>query len=126
VLGCSASDDRPDPSRSELSTVAVVVVATVADKLVGTAARSADDAAYGRYAVDERDQLGDVVAVAACEREDKRDAALVDEQVVLGAQPPTGNRTRAVLAPPFCLHVAGINRRPRPLDLSGGAQPLKQ
>jgi hypothetical protein len=101
VLGCSASDDRPDPSLSELSTVAVVVVTTVADKLVRTAAWSADDTTYGRYAVEERDQLGDVVAIAACERESKRDAALVDEEVVLGAQPPTVNRARARLGAPF-------------------------
>jgi hypothetical protein len=101
VLGRSASDDRLDPSLSELSTVAVVVVTPVADKLVGTAARSADDATYVRYAVDERDQLGDVVAIAACEREGKRDAALVDEQVVLGAKPPTINRARARLGAPF-------------------------
>jgi hypothetical protein len=51
--------------------------------LVGSAARAADGPPHRRDGVDERDQLGDVVAVAAGEREGERDAGLVDNQVVL-------------------------------------------
>jgi hypothetical protein len=69
--------------------------------LVGSAARPAHGPAHGRYTVDKRDHLGDIVAVAAGEGEGKRDAALVDDQVVFGAQPSTVNRARACLGAPL-------------------------
>ena len=101
VLGLAAGDDRCDPSLSQLPAVALGVVAAVAEELVGSAARSTDEAAHGRHSVEQWDQLGDVVAVAAGEREGERDAALVDDQVVFGAQPSTVNRAGARLAAPF-------------------------
>ena len=101
VLCLAAGDDWLDPPLSELPAVAVVVVAAIADKLVGSAARSPDDAAHGRHTVDQRDQLSDVVAVTAGEREGKRDTALVDQEVVFRAQPSTVNRARARLGAPF-------------------------
>jgi hypothetical protein len=67
VLGLAASDERLDPSPPKLSAVAVGVIAAVTDELAGSATGSADDPAHGRYPIDEREQLGDVVAVAAGE-----------------------------------------------------------
>ena len=101
VLGLAARDQRSDPSPSKLSAIAVGVVAAVIDELAGSAARSADDPAYGRYPIDKRDQLGDVVVVAAGERAGERDSALVDDQVVFGAQPSTVDRARACLGAPY-------------------------
>jgi hypothetical protein len=79
VFGLAARDHRFDPSQSELATMGSGVVAAIADELVGAAARAADPAADVRHAVDEREQLGDVVAVAAGEREREREPALVDD-----------------------------------------------
>ena len=101
VPGLAASDERLDPSPPKFSAVVVGVVAAIADKLVGSATRPADDPAHGRYPLDEREQLGDVVAVAAGEGAGERDSALVDDQVVLGAQPSAVNRARARLCAPL-------------------------
>src|SRR5881396_1494168 len=65
VLGLATCDFRCDPPAAELTPVGVVVVATVGGHALGSPARSADAAAHGRDTLEERDQLGDVVAVAA-------------------------------------------------------------
>lgn len=81
----AASDHRCDPERSQQPAVLVVVIAPVGQQPVGLLARSSD-LAGDRPAVQilkQRNQLGDVVAVATGEGDRKRDAAGVDEQVVL-------------------------------------------
>ncbi|GAB2754791.1 hypothetical protein GCM10027174_32760 [Salinifilum aidingensis] len=45
----------------------VVVIAAVSDQNVGLVSRSPRSAADGRDGIDQRQELGDVVAVAACE-----------------------------------------------------------
>jgi hypothetical protein len=101
VCGLAAGDHGLDPTLAEFASVGLRVVAAVGDELVGTAAGAADDPPNRRDGVDERDQLGDVVAVAAGEREGERDAALVDDQVMFGAQPSTVNWARARRPAPF-------------------------
>ena len=101
VLGLEAGNDWFDPALPKLSAVAGVVVAAVADQLVRAPAWPANRPAYRWHSVDKRDQLGDVVAVAAREREGERDAAVVDEEVVFGAQPSSVNRARARLGAPL-------------------------
>ena len=101
MLGPAARDHRFDPALAKLPAVAVVVVAAIADQLVRPLAGPADDPAHGRDPVDEREQLCDVMAVAAGERVGERDPALVDDQVVFGAQPSTVNRARARLGAPL-------------------------
>ena len=81
--GSAAGDLWLDPALAELAAVAVVVVAAVGADPVGPAARTADAAAHRRDPFDERDQLGDVVAVAARERPGERDPGRVDQEVVL-------------------------------------------
>jgi len=66
-----------------------VVIAAVGDELLGAPAWAADLAADRADAVDQRQQLGDVVAVAARERDGERDAAGIAAQVVLRARPAT-------------------------------------
>jgi hypothetical protein len=62
-----------------------VVVAAVGDQGGGAPARAAHLAPDGRHGVHERQELGDVVAVAAGQADGERDAARVGEEVVLGA-----------------------------------------
>ena len=95
VLGLAASDLRFDPAGSELAAVLVVVVAAVGGEALGASTRPADLAAYGRHTVDQRQQLGDVVAVAAGERPGERDPGRVYEKVMLGAVSGSINRARA-------------------------------
>ena len=79
VLGVAVCDLRFDASLAELAAVLVVVVAAVGGHLVGAAAWATDAAAHRRHRVQQRDQLGDVVAVAARERPGERDSGRVDE-----------------------------------------------
>ena len=60
-----------------------MVVAAVGAHPVGPSARAADAAAYRRHRIDERDQLGDIVAVAARDRPGERDSGRIDQEVVL-------------------------------------------
>ena len=92
VRGVAPRDDGLDAARPELAAVRVEVVAAVGDQPVGALAGAANPAADGGDAVDERQQLGDVVAVAAGQRDGQRDAACVDQQAVLGAQAGAVNR----------------------------------
>jgi hypothetical protein len=78
-----------------------MVVAAVGDDPVGAAAWPTDLAAHRRDALDERDQLGDVVAVAAGDRPGKRDPGRVYEKVMLRAVSGSINRARARRGAPF-------------------------
>jgi hypothetical protein len=101
VPGSAASDLRGDPASAQLAPVLVVVVAAVGGDPLRPLAGAADLAAHGRHSVDERDELGYVVAVAARDRPGKRDPGRVDEQVVLGAGSGSINRARARRGAPF-------------------------
>lgn len=83
VRGLAAGDHRLHPSLPELPPVAVVVVAAVGHNLVGSAARPTDAAANRWYELDERDQLGYVMAVTAGQRPRERRPAAVGQEVVL-------------------------------------------
>jgi hypothetical protein len=101
VRGLAAGDLRFDPALTELAAMTVVVVAAVCGDAVGSSARPADLAAHRRGAIDERDQLGDVVAVAAGERPGERDPGRIDEEMVLGAVSGSVDRARARRSAPF-------------------------
>lgn len=68
VPGTAAADQRSDSPLSQQSPVAVVVVAAVGDQNGGLASRSARPPAHGRDGLEQREKLGDVVAVAAGEQ----------------------------------------------------------
>ena len=99
VLGLAASDHGFDPSLPDEAAVLVVVVAAVGEQRLGSSSGSADASADGRHPVEQLDQLGDVVAVAAGQGPGERDAAAVYEQVVLAPAPAAidgaGTRFRA-------------------------------
>lgn len=101
VLGLAASDLWFDVAGAELAPVAVRVVAAVGGDAVGSSARAADLAADRRDAFDERDELGDVVAVAAGDGPGERDPSCVYEKVMLGAVSGSINRARARRGAPF-------------------------
>jgi hypothetical protein len=101
VLGLAPGDLRGDPASSELTPTSVIVVAAVSADTVGPAAGPANVAAHRRHAVDERDQLRAVVAVAARERPGERDPSRVYEKVMLGAVSGSINRARARRGAPF-------------------------
>lgn len=86
AVGCSAAgDDGCDPESSQEPTVLVVVIAAVGENPVGLLAWPADLAGHGPAVevFDQRDQLRDVVAVPASQRDRERDAARVNQQMVL-------------------------------------------
>ncbi len=101
VLGLATCDLRVDAAPTELAAAILVVVAAVGADAIGATAGPADLAPDRRHPVDERDQLGAVVAVAAGERPGERDPGGVDEEVVLGAVSGSINRARARLGAPF-------------------------
>jgi hypothetical protein len=77
------------------------------------AARAADKAGDRRDAVKQRDQLGDVVAVAARERVGEREPGRIDEEMVLRPVSGPVNRARARLGAPFfaCTWLASTTAR---------------
>jgi hypothetical protein len=78
-----------------------VVVATIGSDPQRATAGASDLAAYRWHSLEEREQLGDVVAVAARQGPGERDPARVYEKVVLGAGSGSINRARARRGAPF-------------------------
>jgi hypothetical protein len=101
VLGLAASDLRADAASTELAAVLVVVVATISGDLVWTLPRPAGLAAHRRHTVDQRDQLRDVIAIAASNPPGERNPGRVYEKVMLGAVSGSINRARARRGAPF-------------------------
>jgi hypothetical protein len=94
-------DLRLDPLLADLSAVAVVVVAALGGQAIGTSARRPDAAAQRRRGVERRQQLRDVVAVAAGQGAGERDTGGGHEQVVLGARPAPVDRARPRVGAPL-------------------------
>jgi hypothetical protein len=111
VLAGAPGDDGLDAASPERAAVLVVVIAAVGDQAVGAQTRPARLAADRSRPVDERQQLGDVVAVPAGQRDGQRDPRTVAEQMVLGARSATVNRRRPGQGP---LEERGCGCRPRP------------
>jgi hypothetical protein len=101
VPALAARDLRRDPKLPELTPILVVVVAAVGEQPRGPSARPSDSAAHRRHALDQRDQLRDVVAVSTRDRPGKRDPGRVYEKVMLGAVSGSINRARARRGAPF-------------------------
>jgi len=90
---------RADPAGPVEATVPVVVVAAICEEHVGAVSGSADDAGHRRDPVEQGQQLGDVVAIAAGQRHRERDALAVDEDVVLAARPCPVDRAGSAFGP---------------------------
>lgn len=85
VGGAPSCDPVGDASRPQDAPVLVVVIAAVSKDKIGLSARPADLAGdrAPMQVIKERHQLGDIVAVAARQRDGQRDPASVHEQMVL-------------------------------------------
>jgi hypothetical protein len=101
VFGLAAGDHGFDAAFPDQAAVLVVVVTAVSEQRLGSSPRPADPAADGRYPVEEVDQLGDVIAVAAGQRPGQRDAASVYEEMVFAACPAAVNRAGTRFGAPF-------------------------
>ena len=101
VLGLTPRDHRFDSSLPDEAAVLVVVVAAVGDDAVRAMSGSTGAAADVRHAVEQREQLRDVVAVAAGERPGQRDAAAVYEEMLLATAPASVDRAGTRLRAPF-------------------------
>jgi hypothetical protein len=101
VLGLAACNFGFDPAAMELASVLVVVVASIGGDPLGALPRPADLAAHRRHPLDERDQLSDVVAIAARDRPGERDSGRIDEEMLLRPVSGSINRARARLGAPF-------------------------
>ena len=83
VVLTAAGDQGLDAAGPELAAVLVVVIAPVGEQPIGALAGAADLAGDRHHAVDQGQQLGDVVAVAARQCDRQRQPAGVGQQVVL-------------------------------------------
>jgi hypothetical protein len=110
VLGPPAGDQRLDTAVPELAAVLVVVIAAIGNEDVRALARPARLAGDRADAVDQRQELGDVVAVGAGVAGQQRDPAAVDDQVVLGPGAAAVNR-RGPGQSPLSGRECGWNRR---------------
>jgi len=101
VSGLATGDLGGDAALGEFASLRLVVVGTVGGDPLWPPTRPTDAATDRRDAIQGRDQLGDVVAVAARERPGERDPRRIDEEMVLGAVSGSINRARARRGAPF-------------------------
>lgn len=83
MLSAAPRDQRLDAAGPQLAAVLLVVIAAVGEQPLGALAWAPRLAADRTDGIDEREQLGDVVAMPAGQRDRERDAAAVGQQVVL-------------------------------------------
>ena len=83
VLGAAPGDPVLEPAASELSPVLVVVICAVGDHPLRALPRPPALAGDRADAIDQWQQLGDIVAVAAGQRDRQWNTASVDMQVML-------------------------------------------
>jgi hypothetical protein len=101
VDGASTGDPRFDALGPDQASVFVVVVAAVGEQHGGPLVRPAGLAAYWWDRGEQGHQLGDVIAVAAGQREGQRDAVAVADDVVFRAGLAAVDRARPGFGPPF-------------------------
>src|SRR5215471_12223534 len=101
VRRATAGDDRADALGLDLGPVLVVVVAAVSEHLPRPLPGPPAAPAHRRDRVDQRDELGDVVAVATGQRDRQRDTTAVGDHVMLGACPGAVDRAGPGFGPPF-------------------------
>ena len=100
VWALRPGDPRLDAAAAQFAPALAGVVGAVAVQPAWTAARTAAAAAHGRDGVEQREHLGDVVAVAAGKPDGERRAATAGDQMVLGAPSGAVDRARPSLGAP--------------------------
>ncbi|GLW59637.1 hypothetical protein Kpho01_76470 [Kitasatospora phosalacinea] len=94
-------DQRLDAALPQQAAVLVEVVAPVCVQAPGLAAGASPQSPDRRDGVQQWQELGDVVPVAAGERDGERDSVPVDDQVVLGAGAGAVDGRGADVIPPL-------------------------
>lgn len=117
VLSAASGNHRFHAEFADEGAVLFVVVAAVTKHDVGAAPRPAAFAPYGRHRFEQRDEMGDVVAVVAGQGGGERDAGGVGDQVVLAARLASVDAASSRLAPP--LTPGGGSRRRLPARSPG-------
>lgn len=98
---CAAPGDHGlDAPCPDLAAVLVVVIAAVGEQHLRALTWAADLPRDGLHAVDQRQELGYVVAVPASQRERQRQSASVSQDVMLRARAGTVDRRGAGEEPP--------------------------
>lgn len=95
----SPRDHGADSAPPQQAPVLVVVVAAVSKQRIGPVPGAADHPGDGRDLVEQGQELGDVVAIAAGQRHRERDALGVGDDVVLAARPSTIDRAGTAFGP---------------------------
>jgi len=90
-----------DAAPPELAAMPLGVIAAIGEELRGSPSRPTHLPCHGRDRIEQGKKLCDVVLVSARDRDRKREPCLIDDQVVLAAQPSTVNRARARPGAPF-------------------------
>jgi len=92
LSNAASGDHRLDTALPQLAAVLVEVVAPVGIQSPGPTARPPSQTSDQWDRIHQRQELGDVVSVAAGERDGQRGTVAVDDQVVLGAGTGTVDR----------------------------------
>ena len=90
-----------DAAPPELAAMALGVIATIGEELRGPLSGPTHLPCHGWDRIEQGKKLADVVSVSARDGDGKRESCLIDDQVVLAAQPSTVNRARARLGAPL-------------------------
>ena len=101
VRSLATGDLWSDAAPPELAAMALGVIATIGEELRGPLSGPTHLPCHGRDRIEQGKKLCDVVLVSARDRDRKREPCLIDDQVVLAAQPSTVNRARARPGAPF-------------------------
>ena len=101
VLGLAACDHRFDAALPDEPAVFVVVVAAIGKQRPRPTTRPSRTTAHGRDAIEQLEQLCDVVAVGGGERPGERQPATVYEEMVLAARTSAIDRAGTGFRAPF-------------------------
>lgn len=93
------SDHRLHPESADEAAVRVVIVAAIAEHNVGAAPGSTALAPHRGHSLQQGDELGDVLTIAAGQRDGKRNPSGIRDQKVLTAALPRPTGLRPVLEP---------------------------
>lgn len=96
----ASGDQRPDPEVAQEAAVRVGVVAAIGDERLRSSQWSPALATHRWDRLDEREQLGDVMAFGADQQAGERYAVGVGDQVMLGTGLAPIDRTRPGLGAP--------------------------
>jgi len=100
VFRATASDSRENAALSERAAMRRRIVGAVGEDERGAMSRSAARSAQGRHAIDQRQQLGDVVLIGTRQHHGQRDARSIRHEVAFAARTGAVRRIGTRFFPP--------------------------